>query len=65
MLDKEKELAKEVIKFLEGADIDIEAFEDYDDEENYAGTRYYLARAGIQLSLEVVYDTQFERSKRK
>lgn len=58
MTKGDKALAKEVLKFLKDAGIKVQACEDYDNEDNYAGTRYYLARAGNVISAEALYDAQ-------
>lgn len=62
MTEVEKELAKEVLKLLKAANIKIRGYEAYDNDENYVGTRYYLARPGypgeVAVSVERLFDAQ-------
>lgn len=56
MTDAEKALAKDVLKFLEGANIKLQGYEDYD-----VGTRYYVYRGDAAVSIESLFDAQFAR----
>lgn len=58
MTEADKVLAKEALKLLKEANIKIQEYEDYDNEENYVDTRYYLARSGSVVSVERLFDAQ-------